>query len=68
MIVKVQRALTGDSVLIYNKGASVLVELYDDEAAPIIDFMGDSFKVFCHAEVNKAGEVVLLRLAPGQDW
>lgn len=65
MIVKVQRALNNDIVLIYNEDRSVLWE------GPITHelkcFIGTNLKIFAYAHMDK-GEIVLDRRCEWQEW
>jgi hypothetical protein len=66
IIVKVQRALNANKVLIYNKDRSFISEY------PCTDYVEDclagSLKRFFHAHIDKDGKLVLGASAPQQDW
>ena len=65
IIVKVQLAFNGDSVLIYDKERKHQGEMA--VSGPVRELMGDSMKKFFYALAGKDG-IAVLSEAPWQEW
>lgn len=66
MIVKVQRAIIGNTMLIYNKDNSIT---YEGELRPELrKLIGENYKGYFEAEVNERGQIVLGKKVREQNW
>jgi len=66
MIIKAQRALNADTVLIYDKRRKVSGEIPFDGAIKIA--IGDKDKAYFEATIDNSGTLSLRREVFGQNW
>ena len=66
MIIKLQRALNNNNVLVYNKDRSFMGEQPATEA--MLKLFGNKFKIYAKGELCGDGLFVIDRVVKDRDW
>jgi hypothetical protein len=66
MIVKIQKSLNQNSMLIYTEDREIV---YEDVLTPFINkLLGNKYKGYFNAEINKKNQLVIGKKAKSQNW
>ena len=65
-IYKLQRPIVGNQYLLYNKDRSILSSF--EPSKDIVELMGDNYKLYVKADIDKKGMLMINDVVQQQDW